>query len=416
MQQCVNFKQFFLRWLPTVVFHGGSRCVAHLCHTKHINILVLPRFSAGTTAHYAMLSRALLLNGTITGASFYGLPLPYSFSYYIRYLRTYSMREAQFLKQNKDRWQQYERVPTNNPDELAERFVQLTDDLAYAKTFYPKSKTVLYLNGLASKFHLAIYKNRKEKSNRVVSFFITELPLLLHRYRKDLLYAFLFFTVFFLIGWLSAANDETFVRLILGDGYVNMTNENIEKGDPFGVYKQEDPMMMFLAIALNNIKVSIYVYVLGIFAGVYTVYLLFRNGIMLGSFMHYFFAKGLGMQAVMVVFIHGTIEIAAIIFAGAAGLILGKSWMFPGTYTRIQGLIRGAKDSVKIVLGLIPFFLIAAFFEGFVTRHTEMPLWLSGAILAGSLLFILWYFVWYPRKVHSKVMDAVSDSQTLRVE
>lgn len=348
--------------------------------------------------------------------TYYKLPETYSFYYYIRFLRTYSMREAQFLKQNKDRWQQYERVPTNDPDELAERFIQLTDDLAYAKTFYPKSKTVQYLNGLASKFHLAIYKNRKEKSNRFIVFFTTELPLILHRYQKDLLYAFLFFTVFFLIGWLSAANDETFVRLILGDGYVNMTNENIEKGDPFGVYKQEDPMMMFLAIAYNNIKVSLLVYVLGVFAGVYTVYLLFRNGIMLGSFMHYFFAKGLGMQAVLVVFIHGTIEIAAIIFAGAAGLILGKSWMFPGTYTRLQGLLHGAKDSVKIVLGLMPFFLIAAFFEGFVTRHTEMPLWLSGGILAGSLLFIVWYFVWYPRRVYKKVMATVANEQILMVE
>src|SRR5688572_50323 len=114
------------------------------------------------------------------------------------------MREAQFLKQNKDRWQQYERVPTNDPDELADRFIQLTDDLAYARTFYSKSKTVQYLNGLASKFHLAIYKNRKEKDNRFKTFFVTELPLVLARYRKDLLYAFIFFTVFFLIGWLSA--------------------------------------------------------------------------------------------------------------------------------------------------------------------------------------------------------------------
>ena len=73
------------------------------------------------------------------------------------------MREALFLKQNKERWQQYERVPTSDPDELAERFVQLTDDLAYARTFYPKSKTVTYLNGLASHFHLAIYNHFGQK-------------------------------------------------------------------------------------------------------------------------------------------------------------------------------------------------------------------------------------------------------------
>src|SRR6478609_484262 len=248
------------------------------------------------------------------------------------------MREALFLKQNKERWQQYERVPSSDPDELAERFVQLTDDLAYARTFYPKSKTVSYLNGLASHFHLAIYKNRKEKSNRFVDFWVTELPLTLARYQRQLLYAFLFFMVFFLIGWLSARYDENFVRLILGDDYVNMTIENIEKGDPFGVYKSQDSLIMFLTIAFNNIQVSFWVYVLGIFAGVWTVYLLFTNGIMLGSFEYFFFSKGLGFKSLVVIFVHGTIEISAIIIAGAAGLILGKSWMFPGTFKRMESL------------------------------------------------------------------------------
>jgi uncharacterized membrane protein SpoIIM required for sporulation len=326
------------------------------------------------------------------------------------------MREAQFLKQNKDRWQQYERLPTNDPDELADRFVQLTDDLAYAKTFYSKSKTVQYLNGLASKSHLAIYKNRKEKNNRFISFWKIELPLTLARYRKDLLYAFVFFFIFFLIGWLSAAKDDNFIRLILGDGYVNMTNENIEKGDPFSVYKKDDGLYMFLRIAQNNITVSFWTYVMGIFAGVWTVYLLFRNGIMLGSFMYYFFSKGLGTKAVLVIFIHGTIEISSIIIAGACGLILGKSWMFPGTYTRLEGLIRGAKDSLKIVLGLTAFFLVAAFFESFVTRHTGMPAWMSGAILVGSLYLMIWYFVLYPQKVKKRFETALAEEQKLVID
>ncbi len=319
------------------------------------------------------------------------------------------MREAQFLKQNKERWQQYERVPTNDPDELADRFVQLTDDLAYARTFYPKSKTVQYLNGLASRSHLAIYKNKKEKRNRFISFWTTELPLVLSRHRRDLLYAFLFFTVFFLIGWISAAKDDGFIRLILHDGYVNMTNENIEKGDPFGVYKREEPLFMFLFIASNNIMVSFQTYVWGIFAGVMTVVQLLRNGVMLGSFMYYFYAHGLGTKAVSVVFIHGTIEISCIIIAGACGLILGKSWMFPGTYTRLEGLLRGAKDSMKIAFSLVLFLLVAAFFESFVTRHTEMPGWLSTTILAGSLVLMVWYFVLYPQRVRRAFEKAAAE-------
>ena len=239
------------------------------------------------------------------------------------------MREALFLKQNKDRWASYEKEPTNNPDELAERFIQLTDDLAYARTFYPKSKTVQYLNGLAGGIHLAIYKNKKEKQNRLIEFWKYELPMVMARNQGPLLYAFLFFSCFVLIGILSAHYDENFIRLILGDGYVNMTNENIEKGDPFGVYKSSDPMMMFLGIAVNNIFVSFRVFVMGLMLGVGTVYGLFYNGVMLGAFEYYFYSKGLGFDSILVVFIHGTLEISAIIIAGAAGLVLGNSILFP---------------------------------------------------------------------------------------
>jgi uncharacterized membrane protein SpoIIM required for sporulation len=320
------------------------------------------------------------------------------------------MREALFLKQNKERWTSYEQEPTNDPDELAERFIQLTDDLAFARTFYPKSKSVQYLNGLAGSIHLAIYKNKKEKQNRIIEFWKFELPMVMAVNQRPLLYAFLFFTCFVLIGVLSAHYDENFIRLILGDGYVNMTNENIEKGDPFGVYKSQDPMMMFLTIAFNNIYVSFRIFVMGLMLGIGTVYGLFYNGIMLGSFEYYFFSKGLGFDSILVVFIHGTLEISAIIIAGAAGLVLGNSILFPKTLTRMQSVTRGAKDGVKIIFGLLPVFLMAAFFEGFITRHTDMPVWMSAFILSASLAFIIYYFVLYPRKLIRQISKLDEDA------
>ena len=157
------------------------------------------------------------------------------------------MREAQFLKQNATRWKQYETEVnlSDNPDTFADRFVELTDDLAYARTFYPNSNTARYLNGITALFHQKIYRNKKEKSNRIGTFWQYELPFMFRKYHMQLLYAFLFFIVFCLAGALSAKYDESFLRLILGDGYVNMTNENIEKGDPFGVYKGDSAFAMF---------------------------------------------------------------------------------------------------------------------------------------------------------------------------
>lgn len=309
------------------------------------------------------------------------------------------MREALFVKQNAAKWEQYENMRAATPDELADRFIAITDDLAYAKTFYPKSRTTAYLNGLAARLHQSIYRNKREKGGRFVSFWKYELPLLFKKHQRQLLYSFLFFVTFCLMGALSAKHDDTFVRLIMGDSYINMTNENIGNGDPFGVYKQRDPFEMFFLIAANNIWVSFVAFALGIVFSVGTVYVLIRNGVMLGSFQYYFFSKGLGWDSVLVIWIHGTLEIAAIVIAGAAGLVLGNSFLFPKTYSRMVSLRQGAKDGMKIIMGLVPIFITAALLEGYVTRHTEMPVWLSGSILAASLTFIIWYVILYPNRL-----------------
>ncbi len=312
------------------------------------------------------------------------------------------MREALFVKQNSEKWKAYEQLHRDSPDELADRFIDITNDLAYAKTFYPNSKTTAYLNGVAALLHQSIYKNKKGNSGRFISFWQFELPLLFYKYRRQLLYAFLFFVFFSLIGALSAKYDDTFVRLIMGDGYVNMTNENIAKGDPFAVYKTQGEFQMFFSIAANNTYVMLVSFVSGIFLSIGPVFAMLRNGVMLGSFEYYFFSKGLGLESVLVIWIHGTLEISAIIIAGAAGLVLGHGLLFPKTYTRMQAFRSSAKDGTKIVAGIIPIVIVAAFFESFVTRHTEMPIWLSSSILGGSLLFIIWYVILYPYKLNKR--------------
>src|SRR5262249_24896593 len=147
------------------------------------------------------------------------------------------------------------------------------------------------------------------------------------------------------------------------------------------------------------IAVSFMTFVAGLFFSIGTVWMLFKNGVMLGAFQYYFFAKGLGWKSVLVIWIHGTLGISSIIIAGGAGLILGNSLLLPGTYRRIDSLKRGAKDGLKCLIGLVPVFIAAAFLEGFVTRYSTMPIWASISILALSLTFIIWYFIIYPIRV-----------------
>lgn len=316
------------------------------------------------------------------------------------------MKEITFLKQNAEKWQQFEsllsRKTGSDPDRLADLFVQLIDDLSYARTNYPKSKTTQYLNSLASKAHQEIYKNKKENKKRILTFWKYELPMTFKRSHKQLLYSFIIFITAVLIGVISAAYDDDFVRLILGNSYVNQTLENIDKGDPMAIYKSATPTNMFFAITINNIYVSFLCFILGVFFSVGTGYALFTNGVMLGSFQYFFYQKGLLMQSMLVIWIHGTLEISAIVIAGAAGLTMGNSILFPGTYSRLQSFTMGARQGIKIVIGLVPIFITAGFLESFVTRHTEMPVALSLLIILVSLTFIIGYFVVYPIVLNKK--------------
>ena len=259
------------------------------------------------------------------------------------------MREGQFIKRNLERWEHYKET-TEDPDEVAKRFTYLVDDLSYAKTFYPNSNTIRYINGIAANIYLSIYKNKKEKKHRLITFWTTELPLVVKKHQRTFLFAFIFFLSFVLLGAFSAYNDQTFVRAVLGDEYVDMTERNIANGDPFGVYKHSNEFAMFVYIAFNNIRVAFLCYSMGIFLGIGTVYLLFTNGLMVGVFEYMFFHHNIGFQSILVVFIHGTLELSAIVISGCAWLILGNSLLFPGTYTRLQSLKQAAKDSIKIVV------------------------------------------------------------------
>ena len=65
--------------------------------------------------------------------------------------------------------------------------------------------------------------------------------------------------------------------------------------------------------------------------------------------------------------------------------------------------MKGAKDGLKIVVSTIPFFIIAGFIEGFITRYGEqMPNLISYSIIFASLFLIVYYYIVYPIRLNTK--------------
>jgi uncharacterized membrane protein SpoIIM required for sporulation len=319
------------------------------------------------------------------------------------------LREVSFIKQNKDNWLEFEnylyyKKPVT-PNRLSELFVQLNNDLAYAQTFYPKSKVNVYLNALASNAYLKAVKPSTTYDS-ILDFWKLDVPLIAYKHRKYLYFTLILFLIMFGIGVISSLYDETFIRSILTDAYVDTTMENIANGDPAAVYTNHSNignLGSFLGITINNIRVGLLMYISGITLGLGTLKLLFTNAIMVGSFVTMFHKAGVLGESMTAVWIHGSMEIFGMVIEAAAGILLGVGWVFPGSLTRKKAFLINGKESLMIVASTIPFTIAAGLLEGFVTQlYNEMPVWLSLIIILGTLAVISYYYLIYPIKVHSK--------------
>jgi uncharacterized membrane protein SpoIIM required for sporulation len=104
----------------------------------------------------------------------------------------------------------------------------------------------------------------------------------------------------------------------------------------------------------------------------------------------------------LVIFIHGALELSAITISGAAGFVLGNSFILPGTFKRSESFKHGVRDGLKMLISLVPVFVLAGALESFVTRYTDMPIFLSLFIIIGSFIFITWYYIILPVKTYHK--------------
>lgn len=310
------------------------------------------------------------------------------------------MKEVVFVRKNMDKWSNAQLSVSStaniDPEKLAEMYLDISADLAYAQTHYPESEIVPFLNSIAMKMHNNIYGKQQQQWNSLLKFWTRKIPLEVYRNRKFMLISLILFIVANVIGVVSTIADPDFAIDVMGRGYIDMTLRNIENGNPMAVYGNENMADMMVGITFNNIMVSFRAYISGIFTCFATGMLLMYNGVMCGTFMTFCQQHSVLTDCLLAMWMHGVIEITSIIIAGGAGLVFGSGWMFPGSLPRGTSFRLAAKSSVKIILGLIPFFIVAGFIESYITRYTDAPIYFRLSVIFGSFVLMLIYFVYLP--------------------
>lgn len=306
------------------------------------------------------------------------------------------VREIVFIERHEPRWRSIEdrlrRTSSVDPDVLASDYVSVIDDLAYARAQYPASLTTEYLNQLAALAHSALARNRKAHVRGTSTYWLVTVPTAFLAVRQEILIALGGLLFMALVGFLAGIKDESFIRLVLGNAYVDMTIANIEAGHPMNVYASRNGWEMFFAIASNNLFVMLRVVALGLIPLIGVMGSIVYHGLMIGSFFALFANYNVLEGSFLAVFVHGSIELSCLVVTAAAGLHAGMSYVNPGTLPRQMAFMLAARRSVTIATGMIPFIIVAAILESFVTRWTTMPLILNIAIILGSI-FLIWGYV-----------------------
>ena len=313
------------------------------------------------------------------------------------------MKESTFITQNQPHWKALENynatvakkglsnLGKTEVQEFARLFRLASHNLAYAKTHYPQSHVLPYLNKVIGVTHNLYYVRESTTFSSILKYFTTTFPREVrdtHRYWLTAA-ALLFLGVFF-AGIYVAMDVSRFYQVMpaqFSRGFD--TTQTPDMGQ--GVVPWEHTLMA-ATITTNNIAVTFNAFVGGLLAGIGTVFILIYNGVIIGGLFGFFHAAGADMVvAYALVLPHGVMELMAIFLGGGCGLILAKGLLIPGELTRKESLILAGKKAMGLLPGIVVLLIIAGIIEGYFTPAAIDP-WLKLAFAAFTGLFMLWYF------------------------
>lgn len=269
--------------------------------------------------------------------------------------------------------------------ELASLYRSVSADLARARTNQVGNTLVQDLQRLTSRSYSQIYQgSRRQEWQAVVEFCRWGFPSVVQETFGYIAVATAIFLLGVLVAWWFSWQDPMFMSLIVPEALIEKVRDKGElwMGSIVGI----EPLAS-TNIMINNLSVCFRAVAGGITAGAFTVFILAFNGLLIGAIATLVGQNNLAYPFWAFVFPHGSLELPAIFFAGAAGLLIGRAILFPGKYRRVDALKFYGSKAAQLVYGIVPMLIVAGTIEGFFSPNPAVPNSLK--YLAGIGLFTL---------------------------
>jgi uncharacterized membrane protein SpoIIM required for sporulation len=271
---------------------------------------------------------------------------------------------------------------------MALLYRQVASDLSTLRQDRTSAALAAQINHLLARAHHIIYSGRKSTWRNFFYFLRDGYPLI---FRRQITFVFASLMVM-LTGTLVAAAftlaNPRFAEPILGQGIIDsIARREMWTHSVVSVAPQAASGLM-----THNLSVTFAGFAGGLLFGLFTVYILFLNGLMLGAVAVACQQAGMAIPLWSFVVPHGSLELPSIVIAGAAGFRIGYGMLFPGIYRWKDSVAKAGLEATQLVSGIIPMLIIAGTLEGFFSpSDAPVPLKFAvGATLFALLLF--WLF------------------------
>jgi len=272
--------------------------------------------------------------------------------------------------------------------DMARLYRATTSDLALAKRDFPRNEVTVYLNQLVARAHAVVYRGEPLALRRLWHFATKGFPRL---FRET--WIFTFIAALFFILPAVASGIVTYIKpesatLLLPPEAHRLIGIVQDKQLWVDIPVEERPYASAF-IMRNNIQVSFLAFASGLTAGLLTLWVLFFNGLMIGTLTGLTSFYGIGFELWTFVIGHGVIELTIIFISGGSGLMLGWAILHPGLMRRRDALAQAARRAVYLLLGAVPWLVVAGTIEGFISPNENIAIpvkWTVG-IVSGILLY-----------------------------
>ena len=246
----------------------------------------------------------------------------------------------------------------------------LARDVASARKALPGSPITTALETLYASLHAIVNREPRHTLASLRHLYAVEIPATARELRPHLLGIWFLFALSAAAGWWLINTWPTLVGLVASPDMV----QHVEHGELWtdGILNITPSALLSVRIFTNNIAVTIFACVAGLFYGLGTFYIIANNGLMLGGVFAFTRQHGLDGELLKFIFAHGTVELSMICLGGAAGVALGESLIRPTLASRRDSLQQCAAKIARLFAALIPLLVICGLIEGFVSPDTAI--------------------------------------------